>query len=692
MTHLFNKVINSPHRSIDQYGMVHSNPVTNRELRKEAHEVIKRVFRFRLDSSTDNKGVITIAAAGAKDTGNDGHYSGRQSGRGGGGGRGRGGRNNRGRQQDFSAKKSQKELFQDLGGDYLHFTLYKENKDTLEVISFIARQLKIRPNMFQFAGNKDRRAVTAQRASAYRIFPNKLSNLNRTLRNAKVGDFEFRKDKLVLGELQGNAFCITLRDCEFEGSETMDEETRKDKISETVRLGLENLCGKGFINYYGLQRFGSFATRTDEIGVKLLQGDLKGAVDAILLFSPAALAAAMDPSPNDNISRDDKDRAEAISMFRKTGASRPALNILPRKFSAESNLIHWLGEENRSTDYKTALESMPRNLRMMYVHAYQSLIWNLAASYRWKTLGAQVLAGDLVLVREHKRKEQDQNHGVEVDVEGEVVIRPGEEDCAVTADDRFERARTLSAEEAASGQYTIYDIVLPLPGFDILYPEHMLSFYKDTMGKEQYGNLDPLDMTRSWKDISLSGSYRKLLAKPLPGYSWSVHIYEGENEHLVSTDLEILEAQKNAARKQNQKNKEPDTKPVDESVPTDAAEEAEEAAGVQEDVNKTDTPQAQDQSAQTVKQEVTALEILQLQGHPAEAQAGPQAGPQAADPTNDPNEQVAAPEAKPRKRIGVVLEFKLGTAQYATMALRELMKHGGAREHKPDFSAGRGMD
>ena len=689
MVHLFNKVINSPYRSHDQYGLVHSKPVPDRELRKEAHEVIKRIFRLRLDSSTDNKGVITVGAAAPKNA-DAGHLSGRQSDRGR-GGRGRG-RNKPSGRPDLNAKKRQKETFQDLGGDYLHFTLYKENKDTLEVISYIARQLNIRPNMFQFAGNKDRRAVTAQRASVYRIFPNRLSNLNRSLRNAKVGDFEFKKDKLVLGELEGNTFCITLRDCEFEGSETMDEETRKSALSERVKLGLETLCGKGFINYFGLQRFGSFETRTDEVGVKLLRGDLKGAIDAILQFSPAALTAAMDPNSNDTVSRNDKERAMAINMFKETGKNKPALDILPRKFSAESNIIHWLGEESRSTDYKSALESIPRNLRMMYVHAYQSLIWNLAATYRWKTWGVQVLAGDLVLVREHKDKviPQDQNRNVDVDVEGEVVIRPGEEDRALTADDCFERARPLSAEEAASGQYTIYDIVLPKPGFDILYPEHMLSFYKDTMGSDQYGNLDPLDMTRSWKDVSLSGNYRKLLAKPLQGYNWSVHTYEGENEHLASTDLDILEARKAASRKQRQDNRGKEHEPTKESIPTDAPEDLGEAENGKQDVTMTDTAEAGDQSAETENAKQDTMEIDAPKAHDQLAQAGAEA--ETVDLPKDSAEQVPEPEAKPRKRIGVVLEFKLNAAQYATMAIRELMKHGGAREHKPDFSAGRGMD
>jgi tRNA pseudouridine13 synthase len=41
------------------------------------------------------------------------------------------------------------------------------------------------------------------------------------------------------------------------------------------------------------------------------------------------------------------------------------------------------------------------------------------------------------------------------------------------------------------------------------------------------------------------------------------------------------------------------------------------------------------------------------------------------------------------KYIAVILRLKLGASQYATMALRELLKAGGLKSYKADFS-GRG--
>ena len=653
---LFNKVISSPHRSKVQYGVVHSNQVTDRELRKDAHEAIKRIFRLRLDSSTDSQGVITIAAA---DPGNHQHQDRNARAQKGRRQQGRGkGRQFENTYQNAGPRKSQKEIFRELGGDYLHFTLYKENKDTLEVITYLARALNLRSHSFQFAGNKDRRAVTSQRASVYRVFPDKLANINRSLRNARIGNFEYKDHSLALGDLVGNAFHICLRECNSGNAESVPWETRLSMLQDRVRIGMEKLAELGFVNYFGLQRFGSFATRTDIVGMKLLQGDFKGAVNSILDFSPAALAAAKDPASAEPISRDDKARATAIQLYQETGRSKPALDTLPRKFSAESSLIRWLGHESRREEYRNALESIPRNLRLIYVHAYQSLIWNLAASHRWKSRGAAVVEGDLVLVNEHRDKVQAHEEAG-VDAEGEAVVLPGNEDRAITADERFERARALSAEEASSGQYTVFDIVLPLPGYDILYPEYMASFYKETMGSEQYGKLDPFAMTRSWKDISLSGSYRKILAKPLPGYEWQVREYEEENADLSYTDLQKIRDARQA--KPSATSDEVDNKWEGREKPEVGFENNGPGATVRAEASRNvgDVPTATTESSATEN----SSEIAAQQ-----------------------------PNSEPRKRLGVALTFKLGTSQYATMALRELMKYGGAREHKPDYSSGRAID
>lgn len=558
------------------FDKIATSVMTDRDQRIQVHQAIRRVFNSQLESSTDGEGMMWISAAPNRNKRN-----------------GQGGQNGRG------GRDANRNNWQELGGPYLHFTIYKENKDTMEVISFLARTLKTNPKSFQFAGTKDRRGVTVQRACAHKVKAERLAHMNKTLRNARLGDFEYREHGLELGDLNGNEFVITLRESDIPGVDLNDRETAISKANDLVGSALRNLRERGYFNYYGLQRFGTFSTRTDTIGVKMLQGDFKAACEAILQYPPHVLAAAQDQSQDaGNISTDDKARAQAIHHFQSTGKSAEALEILPRKFSAEMNLIRHLGRSKN--DFIGALQMIPRNLRLMYVHAYQSLVWNFAAGERWRLYGDKVVEGDLVLVHEHRDKEGNASTEIknEVDADGEVIIIPAAHDSARTADDQFTRARALSAIEAASGQYTIFDVVLPLPGFDISYPANaMTDFYKRLMGSEEGGNLDPFDMRRKWKDVSLSGGYRKLLSRMGEDYSFEVKTYEKDDEQFVVTDLEAA------------------TNPESEKTGADVKEEREETE----------------------------------QG-----------------------------------KLAVVLKFQLGTSQYATMALRELMK-GRVKAYTPDF-------
>jgi tRNA pseudouridine13 synthase len=512
---LYKRILSSPEARSRDIGTVKTAFTSDRTVRGEIHQNVRRIFQGKVDSSTDHDGMLVLSAALP--------YHRRPA-------------NQPGQNQ---WKRDHRPTWADRGGEHIHFTLYKENKDTMEVIFFLKGQLKTNVKTFQFAGTKDRRAVTVQRVSAHRVEAERLAGLNKVLRNSSVGDFEYQKYGLELGDLKGNEFLITLRDCHFEFDMDLSSSERIHRAQTVVETGLRNLRDRGFFNYFGLQRFGTFATRTDTIGIKLLQGDFKGACDDILDFSPSALAAAQDPDSTELIGWDDKARAEGIQIFKTTGSVNEALDKLPKKFSAEVSIIRHLGKHK--SDYAGALMTIQRNLRLMYVHAYQSLVWNLAVSERWKLYGDKVVEGDLVMVNEHKHKFENGTAHEEIDADGELVIQPSFEDRAHTVDDVFERARALTSEEAASSEYNIFDVVLPQPGFDIIYPKNAMDdWYKAFMGSERGGRLNPYDMRRKQKDYSLSGGYRKILARIEPEYSAEVRTYTNDDEQFVKTDLELL--------------------------------------------------------------------------------------------------------------------------------------------------------
>jgi len=568
------------------------------------------------------------------------------------------GRGNDGRRTQAPRGKPR---WEDLGGEYLHFSLYKENKDTMESISWLAKQLHIAPKSFDFAGTKDRRAVTVQRVCVKRIFIKQIIEAGKRLRSAYVGNFSYQPQRLQLGELTGNEFVITLRDCNFHYPEDVDNRTLVEGAKLIVGDAIRNLVENGFLNYYGLQRFGTFSTRTDAVGVAMLQGNFQGAVNAILQYNPVLLETIAEPALGaDKMSMEDIARARAISSFQTTGNAFPALDILPKKFSAEASIIRHLGNAHQSNDNLGALKSIQRNLRLMYVHAYQSFIWNMAASERWKRFGHRVVAGDLVLINEHKEDVDSRIKEEEVDADGEVIIHPAEDDRTSNIEDSFVRARALSDKEAEGGTYTIFDVVLPTPGFDIIYPPNDIGlFYHDFMASEQGGCLDPYDMRRQEKDMSLSGSYRKVLSRPGKDINFEVKTYENDEEQFVDTDMDRYykdhPEQDNRQQRQRQVNK------------------------LQNPVHKASDPV--DDSPTGIKQEVDGRQTDEASEKRSHVSTDTdKSGGVRLDWNGQPKDD---------KKIAVILKLQLGAGQYATMALRELMKLGGVQTYKADFSGGR---
>ncbi|KAL8818181.1 MAG: hypothetical protein Q9223_003123 [Gallowayella weberi] len=662
---LFQRVLAAPQRKARDFGTVTTKSIA-RNVRTDIHQALRRIFSSRLESSTIDDGAMVISAA------NPSSNRGKQA---------NGGRN------DWNKMPQQpkgKTGWAVMGGDFLHFTLYKENKDTMEVISYLAKVLKLRTGLFQFAGTKDRRGITTQRASVYRIQAKKLIDAGRTLRNARIGNYEYHTQGLQLGDLTGNEFVITLRDCHFQGDEGLHIDIKREMASSILRTAIENFTSHGFINYYGLQRFGSFSTGTHTVGRSMLQGDFKSACNAILDYNPAALAAAQhDPDQQQsNISRDDKARASALHTFATTGRSQQALNELPRKFSAEACLIRHLARSDHKNDYLGALQTINRNLRLMYVHAYQSLVWNTAATARWRIHGAKVLPGDLVLVTEHPDPSTQISavSGEGVDQDGEPIVPASSDDRAFTSDEIFTRARHVTEAELVSPdcKISIFDLVLPTPGFDILYPANdSAKIYKDFMASEEGGGLDPMDMRRKWKDVSLSGSYRKLLAKPLRKVEWELKIYgaKGEDEQFVETDAERLRRWEGEKQSEGQNSS---------SAPCNKETDGGSAQGASQWPNSRQCGGSKvrelDQSCPGVASSSTAIDST-LPSSTAEINAETITAP-------DGLEGDEAGGAK-NDKIAVVLTMQLGSSTYATMALRELMKEGGVRTWKAEFGGGR---
>uniref|UniRef100_A0A665TYV7 TRUD domain-containing protein n=1 Tax=Echeneis naucrates TaxID=173247 RepID=A0A665TYV7_ECHNA len=342
-------------------------------------------------------------------------------------------------------------------GSFCHFVLYKENKDTMDAINVLSKFLRLRPNMFSYMGTKDKRAITVQEIAVLKITAERLAHLNKCLMNLKLGNFSYKNHPLKLGELQGNHFTVVIRNI--------------SGTNEQVHQAMTSLKQTGFINYYGMQRFGTTAVPTQQVGRAILRNDWNEVVDLILKPRPGAEKEFL---------------VRCREEWAKTQNPEAALKKLPNKRCVEGQLLRGLSMYGKK-NIVTAFGLIPRNNRLMYIHSYQSVVWNTMVSRRIEAFGLKAVEGDLVL--------------------------------------KGTTAHVLSAEEAEC--HTIHDIVMPLPGFDVIYPTHHVGKgYRELLSAD---GLDIDNMRHKVKDYSLAGAYRRIIIRP-SDVSWLVML-----QHIASS-------------------------------------------------------------------------------------------------------------------------------------------------------------
>lgn len=514
LTVFYAKIQQNPKAAPKTHGNVSIPTIEDKAQRSRVHGEIRRIFGGKIETTTSSDGSIKATAAG-------------------GGNRQRGNRS-----ANISIRNTGKNVAQDNSGPYLHFSLYKENKDTMDALNHMAKTLRVHPKAFGAAGTKDRRAVTVQRVSIKGRSPASLLFVNERINNLKIGDFEYAQDPIRLNDHDGNEFVIVLKNCVCNGTENLGFEEKLNVAKLTVDSALTQISQRGFINYYGTQRFGTHQIGTQEVGMKILQEDFAGAIQALLSYDPLLLQDSQDKDPIKGVHREDISRARACSAFLETKNSKVALEHLPPRCHVEKTVIQHLGRN--PTDFVGALMSINRSMRTMYGHAYQSLVWNFVASKRWERFGAQVINGDLVLVKSKSaaalRKNDDEKETEESLVWGEDIA---------AAQNSFFVPHAVTEDDLQDKKYSIYDIVLPSPGWDVVYPPNEIGdFYAEFMGKPENGGLDPHNMRRRQRDFSLPGSYRKLLGKLKRVPTASVQAYSSDMEQLVPTDLDIIRSRK----------------------------------------------------------------------------------------------------------------------------------------------------
>lgn len=137
-------------------------------------------------------------------------------------------------------------------------------------------------------------------------------------------------------------------------------------------------------------------------------------------------------------------------------------------------------------------------MRLLYIHAYQSLIWNEIVSRRIKEFGLKVQVGDLIFADKNADKDQNIVDEDNLPIDADDILCDDEsekedtDDAAKVGSNDTETAsrfktmvKPLTQEEVDAGTYTIFDVVLPLPGHDITYPANEVGkWYEERLAKD----------------------------------------------------------------------------------------------------------------------------------------------------------------------------------------------------------------
>ena len=256
------------------------------------------------------------------------------------------------------------------GGPCTVAVIRTRNWETNRLVREMSRRLAVSRKRISFAGTKDKRAVTTQ-AFSFDLPVEAVRGLR--LADVEILDAYPSARRIELGDLLGNRFRATVR--EVAAASEAASAILAATAAELAILG-------GFPNFFGIQRFGSIRPITHVVGRHLVRGEFKEAVDAYVA---------------NPIEGEDAEAFEARTELAVTGDYAEALKAYPDVMGFEKALLNFL--VRRPGDYVGALHELPFNLLLMFVHGYQSYLFNRIVSERMRR-GLPLnepLEGDVVL-------------------------------------------------------------------------------------------------------------------------------------------------------------------------------------------------------------------------------------------------------------------------------------------------------
>jgi len=255
--------------------------------------------------------------------------------------------------EDFIVNEISKRPDASGDGKFMIADVTSRNWETNRLVRMMSRSMGISRERIGFAGTKDKRAVTTQLMS-FEVPDGTLSKID--LKDVSVNNAYRAKRGIQIGDLIGNSFSITVRECAVPKE---DIRSVIDSITSDIN------AMKGFPNYFGVQRFGTSRPITHLVGERLVRGDVRGAVDVYL----SKLSEHEQP-----------DTTEARKLLADRSNLKDAIRTMPDTLSFEKIMAEHLAAH--PDDDVGAISKLPVNLQMMFTHAYQSYLFNVMLSKR----------------------------------------------------------------------------------------------------------------------------------------------------------------------------------------------------------------------------------------------------------------------------------------------------------------------
>ena len=252
--------------------------------------------------------------------------------------------------------------------EQLHVDLEKINKDLNFSIKNITRFLQCSKKRVGYAGLKDKRGVTCQRISLFKPNLERLHEFHSM--GLQMRNPEWQDERIEIGMLKGNQFMITVRDIALE----------KKEVEKRVKTCIKEM-DKGIANYFGEQRFGGIRKVTHLVGKEFVKGHAKEAVMLYLTHFNE---------------REEEEVKNARKALGKTNDFSEASKTFPNKYRYERAIIHHLCRF--PNDFVGAFANLPKHMRYLFTHAYQSYLFNKVIDERiTQGFGIGKIEGDILI-------------------------------------------------------------------------------------------------------------------------------------------------------------------------------------------------------------------------------------------------------------------------------------------------------